>query len=30
VVGDGCFQMTSMELATAVQEKLPVIVANES
>jgi acetolactate synthase-1/2/3 large subunit len=26
VVGDGCFQMTGMELATAVQEKLPVIV----
>jgi acetolactate synthase-1/2/3 large subunit len=26
VMGDGCFQMTGMELATAVQEKLPVIV----
>jgi acetolactate synthase-1/2/3 large subunit len=26
VVGDGCFQMTGMELATAVQEKLPVVV----
>jgi acetolactate synthase-1/2/3 large subunit len=26
VVGDGCFQMCGMELATAVQEKLPVIV----
>jgi acetolactate synthase-1/2/3 large subunit len=26
VVGDGCFLMSAMELATAVQEKLPVIV----
>jgi acetolactate synthase-1/2/3 large subunit len=26
VVGDGCFQMTGMELATAVQERLPVVV----
>jgi thiamine pyrophosphate-dependent acetolactate synthase large subunit-like protein len=26
VVGDGCFQMTGMELATAAQEKLPVVV----
>jgi thiamine pyrophosphate-dependent acetolactate synthase large subunit-like protein len=26
VMGDGCFQMCGMELATAVQEKLPVIV----
>jgi acetolactate synthase-1/2/3 large subunit len=26
VVGDGCFLMSGMELATAVQEKLPVIV----
>jgi acetolactate synthase-1/2/3 large subunit len=26
IVGDGCFQMTGMELATAVQEKLPVVV----
>ncbi|MFN4259892.1 MAG: thiamine pyrophosphate-binding protein [Gemmataceae bacterium] len=26
IMGDGCFQMTGMELATAVQEKLPVIV----
>ncbi len=26
VMGDGCFQMTGMELATAVQEKLPVVV----
>jgi acetolactate synthase-1/2/3 large subunit len=26
VVGDGCFQMTGMELATAVQEKLPVVI----
>jgi acetolactate synthase-1/2/3 large subunit len=26
VVGDGCFQMTGMELATAVQENLPVVV----
>jgi len=25
-VGDGCFLMSGMELATAVQEKLPVIV----
>jgi acetolactate synthase-1/2/3 large subunit len=25
VVGDGCFQMTGMELATAVQEKLPIV-----
>ena len=25
VVGDGCFQMSGMELATAVQEKLPVV-----
>jgi acetolactate synthase-1/2/3 large subunit len=25
VVGDGCFQMCGMELATAVQEKLPVV-----
>jgi acetolactate synthase-1/2/3 large subunit len=32
VMGDGCFQMTGMELATAVQEKLPVVVvlANDS
>src|SRR5262249_9487646 len=26
VVGDGCFQMTGMELATAVQEKLPIVI----
>ena len=26
VMGDGCFQMTGMELATAVQENLPVVV----
>jgi acetolactate synthase-1/2/3 large subunit len=26
VMGDGCFQMTAMELATAVQEKLPIVV----
>jgi acetolactate synthase-1/2/3 large subunit len=26
VMGDGCFLMTGMELATAVQEKLPVVV----
>jgi acetolactate synthase-1/2/3 large subunit len=26
VVGDGCFQMCGMELATAVQEKLPILV----
>jgi acetolactate synthase-1/2/3 large subunit len=26
IVGDGCFQMTGMELATAVQEKLPIVV----
>ncbi len=26
IVGDGCFQMTGFELATAVQEKLPVVV----
>jgi acetolactate synthase-1/2/3 large subunit len=26
VVGDGCFQMTGMELATAVQENLPVVI----
>lgn len=26
IMGDGCFQMTGMELATAVQEKLPVVV----
>jgi acetolactate synthase-1/2/3 large subunit len=26
VMGDGCFQMTGMELVTAVQEKLPVVV----
>jgi acetolactate synthase-1/2/3 large subunit len=26
VVGDGCFQMCGMELATAVQEQLPIIV----
>jgi acetolactate synthase-1/2/3 large subunit len=26
VVGDGCFMMSGMELATAVQEKLPIIV----
>src|SRR5207302_2861812 len=26
VVGDGCFLMCGMELATAVQEKLPVVV----
>src|SRR5207247_5131742 len=26
VVGDGCFQMSGMELATAVQEQLPVVV----
>src|SRR5207249_4901943 len=26
VAGDGCFQMSGMELATAVQEKLPVVV----
>jgi acetolactate synthase-1/2/3 large subunit len=26
IVGDGCFQMTGMELATAVQEKLPVVI----
>jgi acetolactate synthase-1/2/3 large subunit len=26
VMGDGCFQMTGLELATAVQEKLPVVV----
>ena len=26
VVGDGCFLMSGMELATAVQEKLPVVV----
>lgn len=26
VVGDGCFQMSGMELATAVQERLPVVV----
>ena len=26
VVGDGCFMMSGMELATAVQEKLPVLV----
>jgi acetolactate synthase-1/2/3 large subunit len=26
VVGDGCFLMSAMELATAVQEKLPIIV----
>jgi acetolactate synthase-1/2/3 large subunit len=26
VMGDGCFQMTGMELATAVQERLPVVV----
>jgi acetolactate synthase I/II/III large subunit len=25
IVGDGCFQMCGMELATAVQEKLPVV-----
>jgi acetolactate synthase-1/2/3 large subunit len=32
VMGDGCFQMTGMELATALQEKLPVVVvlANDS
>jgi acetolactate synthase-1/2/3 large subunit len=26
VMGDGCFQMTGLELATAVQERLPVVV----
>jgi acetolactate synthase-1/2/3 large subunit len=26
VVGDGCFQMSAMELASAVQEKLPIVV----
>jgi thiamine pyrophosphate-dependent acetolactate synthase large subunit-like protein len=26
VVGDGCFMMSGMELATAVQEKLPIVV----
>src|SRR5262249_372758 len=26
IVGDGCFQMTGMELATAVQEKLPIVI----
>lgn len=26
IMGDGCFQMTGMELATAVQEKLPVVI----
>jgi acetolactate synthase-1/2/3 large subunit len=26
VMGDGCFQMSGMELATSVQEKLPVVV----
>ena len=26
VVGDGCFLMCGMELATAVQEKLPIVV----
>src|SRR5207248_10034785 len=26
VVGDGCFFMSGMELATAVQEKLPIVV----
>ena len=26
VMGDGCYQMTGMELATAVQERLPVVV----
>ena len=26
VVGDGCFQMSGMELATMVQEKLPVLI----
>jgi acetolactate synthase-1/2/3 large subunit len=26
VVGDGCFLMSGMELATAVQEKLPIVV----
>jgi acetolactate synthase-1/2/3 large subunit len=26
IVGDGCFQMTGMELATAVQEKVPVVI----
>jgi acetolactate synthase-1/2/3 large subunit len=26
IAGDGCFMMSGMELATAVQEKLPVIV----
>src|ERR1700740_2181536 len=26
VLGDGCFLMSGMELATAVQEKLPIIV----
>jgi acetolactate synthase-1/2/3 large subunit len=26
VVGDGCFLMSAMELATAVQEKLPIVV----
>jgi thiamine pyrophosphate-dependent acetolactate synthase large subunit-like protein len=26
IVGDGCFLMSAMELATAVQEKLPVVV----
>jgi acetolactate synthase-1/2/3 large subunit len=25
IIGDGCFQMTGMELATAVQEKLPIV-----
>ena len=27
IVGDGGFQMTSMELATAVDQKIPVIIA---
>jgi acetolactate synthase-1/2/3 large subunit len=26
IMGDGCFQMTGMELATAMQERLPVVV----
>jgi acetolactate synthase-1/2/3 large subunit len=26
IVGDGCFQMTGMELATAVQERLPIVI----
>jgi acetolactate synthase-1/2/3 large subunit len=32
IMGDGCFQMTGMELATSIQEKLPVVVvlANDS